>query len=220
MKNIDSKQPERKFAGNPDDLDYRKLAGHGWGIYAAHQFNVLTSFGLKPKDTLLDLGCGGLRGGRLFIAFLEKGNYYGIEPEGWAIKEAIESEFGQEYIEKRNPSFDYNSKAELSCFDKKFDFILAHSIFIHAPRSWISTCFEEAKKVLKSDGKFLATAILKKSDSGETTWDYPEPRYRSKEMLENLANQAGLKLEVLESKHPAVEILKQNKKWIMLTHIK
>ena len=212
--------PKRKFAGNPNDPDYRKLVGHGWGVYAAHQFSVLTSLGLEPDDSLLDLGCGGLRGGRLFIAFLEKGNYYGIEPARWAIREAIEGELGREYIEKRKPSFDYNTEANLEVFGRKFDFILAHSIFVHAPKEWVGNCLLEAKKVLKRKGKFLATAVLRELDSGETTWDYPEPRYHSGKTLNLLAAEAGLKFEILKTRHPAAKILKQNKKWIMLTHAK
>ena len=207
----------RKFAGNPKNPDYRKLAGWGWDIYGAHQFNVLTSLGLRSEHNLLDIGCGGLRGGRLFIAYLEKGNYYGIEPASWAIKEAIENEFGQEYINIRKPSFDYNLEANLDVFNKKFDFILAHSVLIHAPTVWIENCFKKIKKVLKPNGKFVANIIFDKVDSKESTWEYPLTRQHSKKTISNLVSQAGLKMEITNIKHPALEILKQNHTWIILS---
>jgi len=207
------KDEVRKFAGNPADPDYRKLVGHGWGTYAAHQFNVLTSLGLKKDHELLDIGCGGLRGGRLFIAFLEKGNYCGIEPSDWAIQEAIDNEFGEEYIKIRMPSFSNTPDADLSTFNRKFDFILAHSVIVHAPKSWVDKCFQEVKKVLKPDGKFVANIILGE-DSGEDGWDYPEARYHSMETVVDLAHKAGLSLNITEIDHPAEE----NYTWVVFTH--
>ena len=207
-------QSGKKLLRGPNNSDYRKLVGKGWDIYAAHQFNVLISLGLKGNHTLLDIGCGGLRGGRLFIAFLEKGNYYGIEPASWAVKDAIKNELGQEYIKKRRPSFDYNSEANISVFNRKFDFILTHSVLVHAPKIWVEKCFNEVKKVLKPDGKFVANIIFRKIDSNETTWEYPFARYHSIGTIKKLADQARLNIELTKIEHPS----KDGYTWVILTH--
>ena len=46
----------------------------------ATQFALLSALGLPEDDRLLDIGCGSLRGGRLFITYLAEGGYTGIEP--------------------------------------------------------------------------------------------------------------------------------------------
>lgn len=202
-----------------DKNRYRAWVGNpkNWGLLAAHQFSVLTSLGLKSNHKLLDIGCGSLRGGRLFISYLEKGNYYGIEPVKEILDQAIEKELGYEFINKRQPSFDYNKDADLSIFSKMFDFILAHSVLIHAPKTWIEVCFKETRKVLKPNGKFVATVIFTEKDSGETDWNYPQARYHTKDTIRKLAKQANLELEITEIEHVAKDAMHS---WIVLTHDK
>ena len=43
------------------------------------QFDYATGHGLKPEMRMLEIGCGNLRAGRLFIDYLEPGNYYGMD---------------------------------------------------------------------------------------------------------------------------------------------
>ena len=43
------------------------------------QFDYLISHGLQPGDRMLEIGCGNLRAGHLFIDYLSAGNYYGID---------------------------------------------------------------------------------------------------------------------------------------------
>ena len=50
-----------------------------WLKIGQMQFDYLVSHGLKPGIRLLEIGCGILRAGRLFIDYLEPGDYYGID---------------------------------------------------------------------------------------------------------------------------------------------
>ncbi len=43
------------------------------------QFDYLLGHGLKPSMRMLEIGCGNLRAGRLFVGYLDAGNYYGID---------------------------------------------------------------------------------------------------------------------------------------------
>jgi len=66
----------------PDSNNYRAYVGpvEKYDLVAANQFNLLTMLGLRENHFLLDVGCGSLRGGRLFIPYLLPHHYFGIEP--------------------------------------------------------------------------------------------------------------------------------------------
>lgn len=75
----------RAFVGSPEKYD----------LVSAIQFNLLTSIGLRENHYLLDIGCGSLRGRRLFIVYLLSAHYLEIEPEKWLIEEGIKKELGK-----------------------------------------------------------------------------------------------------------------------------
>lgn len=111
----------RAYVGPPDDYD----------LVAAMTFNLLTTLGLRQHHTLLDIGCGSLRIGRLFIPYLNAGNYTGIEPHAWLIREGIERETGQDQILIKKPNFIYASSGDSLPPDASYDFAVAQSIFSH-----------------------------------------------------------------------------------------
>ena len=150
------------FVGNPELFD-------DIGIII---FNLLKRIGLKQYHKLLDIGCGSLRVGRFLIHYLEKNNYYGIEPEKWLIDEVVNNLLTEKYIKDKGCQFNYNSDFDLDCFNTQFDFILANSIFIHASKSQIEKCIENVKNVLKPGGIFIFNFIIGVDNINET-WTYP-----------------------------------------------
>jgi hypothetical protein len=64
------------------DHEYRAFVGpfEQYDVIGASQFALLYALGLRQHHRLLDVGCGSLRAGRMLIAYLEPGNYAGIEP--------------------------------------------------------------------------------------------------------------------------------------------
>ena len=66
----------------PGDPHYRAYVGppEDYDLVAAMTFNLLTTLGLRQHHSLLDVGCGSLRIGRLLIPYLNRGKYFGIEP--------------------------------------------------------------------------------------------------------------------------------------------
>jgi len=121
----------------PGDRHYRAFVGppEKYDIVAAMQFNLLTFMGLREYHYLVDIGCGSLRAGRLFIPYLLPERYHGIEPEKWLVKEGIK-------------------KQSISKFGVTFDFAVAQSIFSHACQQQIHVCLNEISKCLKRDGDF------------------------------------------------------------------
>jgi len=145
----------------PRDFRYRAFIGPAdkYDLTSALQFNLLTFLGLREEHFLLDVGCGSLAGGRLFIPYLLPRRYYGIEPFRWLIEEGIKNELGNDIIRVKQPVFSNNNEFMLSIFDRKFDFILAQSIFSHASQKQIRRCLSEAKNVMKPDSFFVATFV-------------------------------------------------------------
>jgi len=153
----------RAFVGPPEKYD----------LVAANQFNVLTSLGLRENHHLLDIGCGSLRGGRLFIPYLLPNKYFGIEPEQWLIDEGIKNNIGLDMIRIKNPTFSNDRDFTLSIFKKQFDIILAQSIFSHASENQIRKCLSEIKKVMTPTGIFAATFFKGDTNYTGEQWVYP-----------------------------------------------
>jgi len=130
---------------------------HDHDLMAAFQFSLLTRLGLREEDYLLDIGCGPLRAGRLFIPYLLPGRYFGVEPRRDAVAYGIRTELGEDMIRLKRPTFGYQDDLTFSGFDQDFDFVLANSVFSHAPPRAIRTGLAEAAKVMKPDALFLAS---------------------------------------------------------------
>jgi hypothetical protein len=156
------KAPEQAIAGDEKSAGFEEHRTHvgapeDYDVGSAIQFNLLTTLGLRDYHYLLDVGCGSLRGGRLFIPYLRPGRYFGIEPLEWLVKEGIEREVGESAIQLKKPQFSHDENFTLTTFGRQFDFILAQSIFSHASQAQISRCLAEARKVMKPESVFAAT---------------------------------------------------------------
>jgi SAM-dependent methyltransferase len=181
----------RAWVGPPQTYD----------LVAAGQFGLLTQLGLREHHTLLDVGCGSLRGGRLFIPYLLPERYFGIEPETWALEEGIASEVGRDLIDLKRPSFSDVDDFRLSVFGRRFDYILAQSIFSHAARHQIERCLAEAAEVLEPEG-LLAATWMEGPDHAGTEWVYPECATYQADSMGALVEAAGLRFEPVEWPHP------------------
>lgn len=182
---------------------YKEFVGwpEGWDILAAMQFRCLTLLGLREHHYLLDIGCGALRTGRLLIPYLLPGRYYGIEPENWLIEEGIQNECGEDLIRIKKPSFSNDSNFTCTEFGQDFDFILAHSVFTHAPLSQIKRCLSEVRKCMKPSGIFVATFLRGKKDYKGSEWAYPDcVRYTLKTM-QKVANEYDLECTPINWSH-------------------
>jgi len=177
------------------------------------QFNLLTSLGLRGHHYLLDIGCGSLRGGRLFIPYLLPGHYFGIEPNKWLVDDGIKHELGGPGIVKaKKPTFSYDENFTLTTFNQKFDYLLAQSIFSHACERQIRRCLSQAREVMKPTSIFAATYFdssdprAKSRQEGPNfkgdEWTYPSCVFYTLEHIKELAEEQGLTCELIDWKHP------------------
>ena len=162
------------------------------------QFTVLFQLGLRETHTLLDVGCGSLRAGRLLIPYLRPAHYCGLEPNGWLVEKGITHEIGDDIRRIRQPKF-------VESFDEvetRFDFVLAQSIFSHTFADLAAEMFGNISRVLEEDGLLVATYHFRQGQLKGSGWTYNgNVRFRWEDIRE-FAENAGLKARVLPFFHP------------------
>jgi hypothetical protein len=182
----------RAYVGPPEKFD----------LVAAMQFNLMTYLGLREFHYLLDVGCGSLRAGRLFIPYLLPQRYYGIEPEAWLIEEGIQNELGREILQIKQPVFSHDSDFDCLRFNQKFDFVLAQSVFSHASQLQIRECLAKVEKCLQPTGVVAATFVKGTVNYQGEHWVYPDCVSYTIGQMKRLVGAAGLTAESIAWPHP------------------
>ena len=189
----------------PGDSHYRAYVGppEDYDLIAAMTFNLLTTLGLRQHHSLLDVGCGSLRIGRLLIPYLNHGKYFGVEPNEWLVEEGIKRELGEALLEIKRPTFFFSDSPQVITQESiSFDFALAQSIFSHCGLDLIKGWLSAISRSLAEDGALVATFLPGEEDSPIKGWVYPEcVNYRPTTMRQAAA-EAGLRFELLDWRHP------------------
>ena len=174
----------------------------------------MINHGLREHHKLLDIGCGSLRGGRLFIPYLLPKRYFGIEPEQWLIDEGIKHNIGQDLIRIKKPKFSNVDDFSLDIFGTKFDFILAQSIFSHTGIDLTKKILSKVKEVLKEDGLFLATFRERDTSTNLQGWFYNSKNIErvqyTLDFMGKMITESGLFFKKLDFPHP------NNQTWIVI----
>lgn len=182
----------RSFVGPPKNYD----------LVAAMVFNLLTCAGLRQGHKVLDVGCGSLRIGRLLIPYLNAGNYIGVEPNRWLIRDGIMNEVGRDQIRIKRPVFSYRDSLNEFSQPLNIDYALAQSIFSHCGIDLVRQWLQQVAPHLTPQGALFATFLVADTDYDGMGWVYPNNvRYRV-ETMAGLAAGAGLKFTLLDWKHP------------------
>ena len=182
----------RAYVGPPRDYDY----------VSAMVFNLLTCLGLRQDHTVLDIGCGSLRCGRILIPYLNKGNYFGVEPNKWLVDEGVKNEIGGDLVRIKSPNFSYSDSLDEFDNETKFDFVFAQSIFSHCGKDLISGWFKQVDSKVKEEGMFLFTFLVSEEDYQEAGWVYPACVNYKATSIEEIANQFGFNFSLLNWYHP------------------
>ena len=183
----------RAYVGPPEDYD----------LIAAMTFNLLTTLGLRQHHSLLDVGCGSLRIGRLLIPYLNRGKYFGVEPTEWLVREGIKRELGETLLQIKCPTFFFSDSPDMIAqANTSFDFALAQSIFSHCGLDLIQNWLSAISRSLAKDGALVATFLIGDEDSARTGWIYPQCVNYRPATLERAAADVNLRFEILDWKHP------------------
>jgi SAM-dependent methyltransferase len=118
------------------------------------QFDYLVGHGLQPGDRMLEIGCGNLRAGRLFIEYLNPGHYYGLDisPDILVAAQETLTEYG---LQGKIPHLTVVSDLKLEFLpSERFTVVHAHSVFSHSPIGVIDECLAHVGRIMTKDGIF------------------------------------------------------------------
>lgn len=190
----------RSYVGPPEDYD----------IIAALSFNLLTTLGLRGHHTLLDVGCGSLRIGRLLIPYLDRGNYIGVEPYEALIRDGLHMELGLDIMSVKAPQFYIRSTAAALPEGLRFDWALAQSIFSHTGIPLMQAWLDGVSQRLVPTGALIATFCPGVIDYTGSGWMYPACVTYQQETVAACAEKAGLGFKILRWPHP-------RQTWVLLS---
>jgi SAM-dependent methyltransferase len=200
------------------ERDPQLAVGGLWDQIGELQFAFLVRQGLQPHHTLLDIGCGTLRGGRHFIEYLEPGNYTGMDISANAIaygRQLVEEEGLSEKRPKLLVSENKNLKFE-ELAGEAFDFLLAQSVFTHLEPDHITECLRHVGRIMSDDSVFYFTfnEASRFSRSGLTVFRYPVS------FLRTLADENGFAFVDLsaEYRHPRTQRMVALSKRALVPH--
>jgi SAM-dependent methyltransferase len=165
-----------------------------WLKHGQLQFDYLLGHGLQPHDTLLEIGCGNLRAGRLFIDYLDTGNYYGLDisPDILLAGQSVLAEFG---LQPKLPRLALVSDLTFGFLPPSyFSVVHAHSVFSHSPVHVISECLAHVGRIMAPGAIFDFT--FNGTDGAEHHELGFRYCYRSETLLE-LARSHGLDARVM-----------------------
>ena len=189
---------------------HRELDGGLWDEVGTLQFYFMRSEGLRPEHTLVDVGCGALRGGVHFVAFLDEGNYCGIDSNRSHVAAGRRELEG---VTRRRARLMVNDGFELSLFGAAFDYALAISLFTHLRPDDIARCLRGVEEVLEAHGRFYASFLQSPRDAhlgpssqgpgGTATAVGADPFHYSWEEMRTLGEEAGLAARLIgDWRHP------------------
>ena len=182
---------------------YRSYVGipAHYDLIGAQVFGLLIKLGLRENHTLLDVGCGSLRVGRLLIPYLLSGHYFGVEPNKWLVEAALENELGYDILRVKRPTLEYFDDFGLSRFGQEFDFILAHSIFTHTDQEQARILVREVAASLGSRGLCLASYIQATDNNERRGWVYGDTVGYLSTFFIGLAGESGLDWNILSDRY-------------------
>lgn len=177
---------------------HRNIVGGQWETIGRLQFDFLVAQGLTPASTLLDVGCGALRGGVHFVDYLDDGNYYGIDLNSGLLK-AGQQEVRAAGLRKR-PNLHRTDEFDASVFGVRFDFGVSVSLFTHLDANHISYCLMQMRRVMHESSRFYFTffevaelPIPDLADQGTLTTHFlSDPFHYTWAQMEFFAKTAGL----------------------------
>ncbi len=177
-----------------------------WQRLGQLQFDYLLKHGLRPGQRMLEIGCGNLRAGRLFIAYLAEGGYYGVDisPD---ILLAAQRTICEYRLQAKLPHLTLVRNLTLDFLPARaFSVVHAHSVFSHSPIAVIDECLAHVGRIMADDAFFDFT--FDRTDGAEHHVLHEDFYYRPRTLLD-LARSHGLDARLMpdwEARHPQSKI--------------
>ena len=165
-----------------------------WTECQEFQIAFLRRMGLQPHHTLLDIGCGPLRGGIPVIRYLEPGNYTGIDIRPAVVAEA-QRQIAKAGLQHKQPAVLVSAsfgRDELG--DRQFDFIWCFQLLYHLEDEQVDQCFSQVVRFMHRESVCLANVNTTEPPSHWKGFPFVQ---RPLEFYESLAARHGLRMRNL-----------------------
>jgi SAM-dependent methyltransferase len=126
----------RKISLTEDEIRTRQYEGYlygsreAWRGHGAFQIFFLKAMGLQPSHRFLDVGCGPLRGGLGVVAYLDAGNYCGVDFNESFLRAAA-LRVDEAGLASKAPVLRIFDDTTIDRLPGEFDFALAFSVLNH-----------------------------------------------------------------------------------------
>ena len=194
--------------------DHRSFVGGAWDEIGALELKFLKQHGLSTSHTLLDVGCGALRGGVHLVRYLDANLYYGIDLNPHLLDSGYEKELTPLGLASKLPRSHLAASAhfDASQFGVRFDYALSVSVWTHLPLKAVEESLRKVGGVLAHPhGKFYATfyacpedmpidsQILQYSGNGEKIVSHGDKDWFHFKVstLRKAARRAGLRMRMI-----------------------
>jgi methyltransferase family protein len=174
---------------------HREVIGGLWDEIGRLQFEYMVKHGLERRSRLIDVGCGSLRGGVHFVAYLDEGRYFGLDSNLSLLDAGYDLELKALHLRDKLPRQNLicDDVFDFDLFDSEFDFAIAQSLFTHLPVNHIRLCLTRLARKMRAGGRFFATFFVVEDShpygepsahaGGITTFDAKDPfHYRSSDL--------------------------------------
>jgi hypothetical protein len=158
------------------------------------QMAFLLGHGLEPHHSLLDYGCGVLRGGIPLIKYLDAGNYAGLDVGADAIR-AARKEVRRERLTQKKPTLVLVKDIESLDLGRRFDYAWCFSVFFHMTDDNVDACLRFVSRHLAKNGTFFANVGLGQHPPG--SWRHFPVIWRTLDDYSARARAAGLNVSPL-----------------------
>lgn len=166
-----------------------------WRLKRDIQFSILQQQGLQSKETVLDIGCGTLRGGIPIIRYLDAGKYCGVDVRADVLREGLR-ELEKYALQEKRPHLIAADITQVG-LDRKFDIIWAFSVFIHLTDDKLEQSFVFIADHLEVGGRCLGNVNV--GECPEYTWQEFPVMTRPLAFYRRQAGKVGLKVSDLGS---------------------
>ena len=158
------------------------------------QMSFLRGQGLLPRHSLLDYGCGVLRGGIPLIGYLDAGNYVGLDVRPEALRAARKAVRFRRLTTKK-PTLVRAEDVDALHLGRRFDYVWAFSVFFHMTDDHVDACLRFVARHLASHGTLFANVVLGEHTPG--AWREFPVIWRTLENYTHRAHSVGLSVSSL-----------------------
>jgi ribosomal protein L11 methylase PrmA len=184
---LDALSGERKHASLGPKL------AEGSEDHARKRFDELIAQGIRPGDTVVDYGCGTLRLGALFIAYLDADRYIGLDIDDRIIAAGRE-QLPADLVEAKRPTLEVISPESLArALARKPQWIFSNGVLPHVPPEHLAEYFTNLSRFVLAGatGIFSGKARAKREKLSAKSWMHDAAQ------LQEVVEACGMQLERL-----------------------